>query len=99
VLCIVEAMKLMNEIKAESGSGEENPGGERHPVEFGQTMFLIAPSSDGGVGDGRADAGRTADRTTAEFVNGEIESLLREIGLREHGEFRKYWWQIAAKWR
>ena len=45
VLCIIEAMKVMNEIKAEQG-GEileilvEN--GE--PVEFGQPLFLIKPA-------------------------------------------------------
>jgi acetyl-CoA carboxylase biotin carboxyl carrier protein len=48
VLCIVEAMKLMNEIEAETG-GEivkifvEN--GE--PVEFGQSLFGIRPSRKG----------------------------------------------------
>jgi oxaloacetate decarboxylase (Na+ extruding) subunit alpha len=48
VLCIVEAMKLMNEIEAET-SGElvkifvEN--GE--PVEFGQALFGIRPSKKG----------------------------------------------------
>lgn len=45
VLCIIEAMKLMNEIKAEI------PGVVRdiliengEPVEFGQVMFLVEPA-------------------------------------------------------
>ncbi len=45
VVCIVEAMKLMNEIRAESDGRivkilVEN--GE--PVEFGQTLFLLTPA-------------------------------------------------------
>ena len=45
VVCIIEAMKLMNEIKSEVGGKivqilVEN--GE--PVEFGQTLFLVEPA-------------------------------------------------------
>lgn len=42
VLCIVEAMKMMNEIKAEfSGKIEEISVEDGAPVEFGQSLFLI----------------------------------------------------------
>jgi len=42
VLCIVEAMKLMNEIKAEfSGTIAEISVEDGAPVEFGQVLFLI----------------------------------------------------------
>lgn len=45
VVCIIEAMKLMNEIKAEIGGKiveilVENGA----PVEFGQPLFLVKPS-------------------------------------------------------
>ncbi len=45
VLCIIEAMKLMNEIKSEIKGKivdvlAENGG----PLEFGQAMFLVEPS-------------------------------------------------------
>lgn len=44
VLCIVEAMKLMNEIKAEmSGIIRKILVENAQPVEFGQPMFLIEP--------------------------------------------------------
>jgi len=45
VTCIIEAMKVMNEIKAEiSGTIEEIlvPNGE--PVEYGQPLFRVKPS-------------------------------------------------------
>ena len=43
VLCIVEAMKVMNEIKAEtSGRIAEILVENGEPVEFGQPLFLIA---------------------------------------------------------
>lgn len=46
VLCIVEAMKLMNEIEAEaSGTVAEIFVENGHPVEFGQPLFRIEPSS------------------------------------------------------
>jgi acetyl-CoA carboxylase biotin carboxyl carrier protein len=45
VLCIVEAMKLMNEIEAEfSGIVREILVDNAQPVEFGQTLFLIEPA-------------------------------------------------------
>jgi len=44
VLCIIEAMKLMNEIEAEaSGTIVEIPVENAEPVEFGQTIFVIKP--------------------------------------------------------
>ena len=44
VLCIIEAMKLMNEIEAEvSGRIVQIPAENGHPVEFGQTLFLLEP--------------------------------------------------------
>lgn len=45
VLCIVEAMKLMNEIKAEtSGVVKKICVENAQPVEYGQVLFLIDPS-------------------------------------------------------
>ncbi len=45
VVCIVEAMKLMNEIEAESsGKIVEILVDNESPVEYGQEMFLIEPS-------------------------------------------------------
>lgn len=42
VLCIIEAMKLMNEIEAEtSGVIREISVQNAEPVEFGQTLFII----------------------------------------------------------
>lgn len=42
VLCIVEAMKLMNEIKSEvRGTVKKVCVENGHPVEYGQTLFLI----------------------------------------------------------
>lgn len=44
VVCIVEAMKVMNEIKAEvSGVIEKIMVENGQPVEFGQPMFMIRP--------------------------------------------------------
>jgi oxaloacetate decarboxylase alpha subunit len=44
VICIIEAMKLMNEIKSEvKGKIIEIQVENTDPVEFGQPMFLIAP--------------------------------------------------------
>jgi acetyl-CoA carboxylase biotin carboxyl carrier protein len=44
VVCIIEAMKLMNEIKAEVGGKIKEILVENgHPVEFGQTLFLVEP--------------------------------------------------------
>jgi acetyl-CoA carboxylase biotin carboxyl carrier protein len=44
VVCIVEAMKLMNEIKAEvKGKIVEVAVENAEPVEFGQTLFVLEP--------------------------------------------------------
>ncbi len=45
VVCIVEAMKLMNEIESEVAGRVVKVAVENaQPVEFGQTLFLIDPS-------------------------------------------------------
>jgi biotin carboxyl carrier protein len=45
VLCIIEAMKLMNEIEAEIGGEVAKIYVEdREPVEFGQALFGIRPA-------------------------------------------------------
>lgn len=45
VLCIIEAMKLMNEIKAETrGVVRRILVDNAQPVEYGQALFLIAPN-------------------------------------------------------
>jgi len=44
ILCIIEAMKLMNEIEAEyDGVVEEILVDNASPLEYGQPMFVIAP--------------------------------------------------------
>lgn len=44
IICIIEAMKLMNEIKAEvKGKIKEILVENGEPVEFGQPLFLIEP--------------------------------------------------------
>jgi acetyl-CoA carboxylase biotin carboxyl carrier protein len=44
VLCIIEAMKVMNEIKAEAdGKILEILVGNGEPVEYGQPLFLLKP--------------------------------------------------------
>jgi acetyl-CoA carboxylase biotin carboxyl carrier protein len=44
VVCIIEAMKLMNEIKAEIGGKITQILVENgQPVEFGQTLFVLEP--------------------------------------------------------
>ena len=44
VVCIVEAMKLMNEIKSEGrGKVVEIVVENAEPVEFGQTLFVVEP--------------------------------------------------------
>lgn len=46
VLCIVEAMKLMNEIEAEvDGRIAKVLAESTKPVEYGQSLFLIEPTS------------------------------------------------------
>lgn len=45
VVCIVEAMKVMNEIKADcSGTIVEVCAANAQPVEFGQVLFRVEPS-------------------------------------------------------
>jgi oxaloacetate decarboxylase alpha subunit len=45
VLCIIEAMKLMNEIKSEvKGKIVDVLVGNAEPVEFGQVLFLVEPA-------------------------------------------------------
>ncbi len=45
ILCIIEAMKLMNEIEAEiSGTVAEILAENGQPVEFGQPLFRIEPA-------------------------------------------------------
>jgi acetyl-CoA carboxylase biotin carboxyl carrier protein len=44
VVCIIEAMKLMNEIKAEiKGKVVDILAENGEPVEYGQTLFLVKP--------------------------------------------------------
>ena len=44
VVCIIEAMKIMNEIRAEvSGTVVRAVAENGEPVEYGQTLFLIRP--------------------------------------------------------
>lgn len=45
VLCIIEAMKLMNEIKSEvKGKIVDILAESGEPIEFGQVLFLVDPS-------------------------------------------------------
>ena len=45
VVCLIEAMKVFNEIKAEtSGTIERVLVRNGEPVEFGQKLFLVRPS-------------------------------------------------------
>ncbi len=45
ILCIIEAMKLMNEIESKAGGRIEKILVENgQPVEYGQPMFLIEPA-------------------------------------------------------
>ena len=45
VVCLIEAMKIFNEIKAEcSGTIEKVLVESAEPVEFGQAMFLVRPN-------------------------------------------------------
>jgi acetyl-CoA carboxylase biotin carboxyl carrier protein len=45
VVCIIEAMKLMNEIESDvSGRIVKVPAENAQPVEFGQALFLVSPS-------------------------------------------------------
>jgi acetyl-CoA carboxylase biotin carboxyl carrier protein len=45
VLCIIEAMKIMNEIECEvTGVVKEIAAKDAHPVEYGQVLFRIDPN-------------------------------------------------------
>jgi acetyl-CoA carboxylase biotin carboxyl carrier protein len=45
VLCIIEAMKIMNEIESDhAGVVKEIAATDAHPVEFGQVLFRIDPN-------------------------------------------------------
>ena len=45
ILCIIEAMKIMNEIESEySGIVKETLMSDAHPVEYGQALFRIDPN-------------------------------------------------------
>ena len=45
VLCIIEAMKIMNEIESEvSGTIVEVCAVDAHPVEYGQVLFRVRPN-------------------------------------------------------
>jgi acetyl-CoA carboxylase biotin carboxyl carrier protein len=45
VVCIIEAMKLMNEIESDvSGTIVKMLVEDAQPVEFGQTLFLVSPT-------------------------------------------------------
>jgi len=45
VLCIIEAMKIMNEIESEySGLVREVLAQDAHPVEYGQVLFRVDPN-------------------------------------------------------
>ncbi|MCE9602024.1 MAG: acetyl-CoA carboxylase biotin carboxyl carrier protein [Gemmatimonadetes bacterium] len=46
VLCIIEAMKIMNEIESEvSGTVLEMNATDAHPVEYGQVLFRVATNA------------------------------------------------------
>jgi len=46
ILCIIEAMKIMNEIESEfSGVITEIAVQDAHPVEYGQVLFRIDPNA------------------------------------------------------
>ncbi len=45
ILCIIEAMKIMNEIESEfAGVVKEIPAQNAHPVEYGQVLFRVDPN-------------------------------------------------------
>ncbi len=45
ILCIIEAMKIMNEIESEfDGVVKEIPAKNAHPVEYGQVLFRVDPN-------------------------------------------------------
>jgi acetyl-CoA carboxylase biotin carboxyl carrier protein len=45
ILCIIEAMKIMNEIESEfAGVVKEVAAQDAHPVEYGQVLFRVDPN-------------------------------------------------------
>ena len=45
ILCIIEAMKIMNEIESEfTGVIKEVAASDAHPVEYGQVLFRVDPN-------------------------------------------------------
>ena len=45
ILCIIEAMKIMNEIESEfTGVIKEVVASDAHPVEYGQVLFRVDPN-------------------------------------------------------
>jgi acetyl-CoA carboxylase biotin carboxyl carrier protein len=45
ILCIIEAMKIMNEIESEfTGVIKEVSASDAHPVEYGQVLFRVDPN-------------------------------------------------------
>ncbi|HEY9515455.1 MAG TPA: acetyl-CoA carboxylase biotin carboxyl carrier protein [Gemmatimonadaceae bacterium] len=45
ILCIIEAMKIMNEIESEyAGVVREVQAADAHPVEYGQVLFRVDPN-------------------------------------------------------
>jgi acetyl-CoA carboxylase biotin carboxyl carrier protein len=45
ILCIIEAMKIMNEIESEySGVIRDVQASDAHPVEYGQVLFRVEPN-------------------------------------------------------
>jgi acetyl-CoA carboxylase biotin carboxyl carrier protein len=45
ILCIIEAMKIMNEIESEfAGVVKEISATDAHPVEYGQVLFRVDPN-------------------------------------------------------
>jgi acetyl-CoA carboxylase biotin carboxyl carrier protein len=45
IVCIIEAMKIMNEIESEYGGVVKEVGAtDAHPVEYGQVLFRIDPN-------------------------------------------------------
>jgi acetyl-CoA carboxylase biotin carboxyl carrier protein len=45
IVCIIEAMKIMNELESEfDGVLREVPANDSHPVEYGQVLFRIDPT-------------------------------------------------------
>jgi acetyl-CoA carboxylase biotin carboxyl carrier protein len=45
ILCIIEAMKIMNEIESEfTGVVKEVAAQDAHPVEYGQVLYRVDPN-------------------------------------------------------